>query len=125
MAHAHDPAQQLPQGAQQLALRQVVHRDYWDGNPDFQERLRAHMRAELARTAVQQGVQLLHQPVEELAPVEGYPTCGALAVVVFAWTAPYSLRLEWHCEAPPHRRCTPGSTLHAPFCGWRLAPTLK
>ena len=58
MAHAHDPAQQLPQGAQQLALRQVVHRDYWDGNPDFQERLRAHMRAELARTAVQQGVQI-------------------------------------------------------------------
>lgn len=125
MAHAHDPAQQLPQGAQQLALRQVVHRDYWDGNPDFQERLRAHMLAELARTAAQQGVQLLHQPVEEVAPVEGYPTRGALAVVAFAWTAPYSLRLEWQCEAPPHRRCAPGSTLHAPFCGWRLAPTLK
>ena len=132
-AHAHDPAGQLPQGAQQLSVRQVVHQDYWDNHPGFQERLRAHMRAELARTATQQGVQLLHQPVEEVAPVEGYPTHGwcsscctsRVAVVVFAWAAPYSLRLEWQCEAPPHRRCTPGSTLHAPFCGWRLAPVLK
>ena len=58
-AHAHDPAGQLPQGAQQLSVRQVVHQDYWDNHPGFQERLRAHMRAELARTATQ---QLLHQP---------------------------------------------------------------
>ena len=125
MAHAHDPHGLLPQGAQQLAVSQVVHQDYWDGDPGFRKRLREHMLAELARTAAQQGVQLLHQPVEEVAPVECYPTRGAVAVALFAWTAPYSLRLEWHCEAPPHRRCTPGSTLHAPFCGWRLAPTLK
>lgn len=123
------PFPQLPRGAQQLACKQFVTEADWRRQPGFREKLRGHMLAELARTAAEEEVQLLHQPVEEVVPAVAYPSPGVLEVRLFAWTAPHFLRMEWWCMEPHlGEPCTPAAhQAHDPrhLCGWRLARVVK